>query len=1279
MIRRDGFMLIINSRVNNMLTALIFLTVICGLAMIPTSIQKTDRNKFSIRGGQLRSLDCIQPFALKSPEFGSSITKLESIISSDNIDRYSYEIAQAKWANMLANHPYSQREIKNEEEWRNIPKADRPDLAYEFEYLRTMDPALGTVPDERLIIASAQMEEFFSEKAAIAGVSWTERGPDNVGGRTRSIMFDPNDATHKKVWAGGVGGGLWYTNDITAATPVWSKVNDFWDNIAITAMAYNPANTQEFYVGTGEGYGANGSQRGSGIWKSTDGGATWTRLVSTDPGAYNSASHFHFIQKIVVKSNGYVFASTRGYFSNTSGIMRSIDGGTTWSRVLNLYTGVGTPYDRGADIEIAANGDLFCSFGLNAPSKVYKSIDANHGATGTWVDLTPSMSPTGNEKRIELACAPSDANVVYAVCSGGSGDNDIEWFKKSTDGGSTWTNLTIPLMVDGTGDHFTRSQAWYNLILAVHPTNANLVIVGGVDLHRTLDGGSTWSGISHWYGGFSKPEVHADQHSIVFRPGFSNELLFGNDGGIYYSTDAGNLAATPTFITKNTGYNITQFYACATKNEVNSHYFLAGAQDNGSQQFTLPQMNSTDEVSGGDGAFCHIDQLNSNIQLTAYTNNTVYRSLDGGASFPQLFSNATGHFINPSDYDSQRKILYCASGDNLLKRVSGIDATITNTDLAVTIGSAGSAQVSTLKVSPYNDVVIFGVENGRVYKFASASTGTPVLTRIDNGTTPITATGWVNSIEIGADDNQILVTYSNYGVISVWETTDGGTNWYSKEGNLPDMPIRCAIYNPDNRNQVLMATELGVWSTDNFQPGTAAAPIYGPCNTGLAHTRCDMLKYRAADKVVVVATHGRGLYTTDIFATSSVADFTATPNQTCSGSLDVQFIDGSLKPNGSWEWDVDNNGTIDYTTQNPSHTYSSPGLYAVKLTINSGAATITKDNLILVQNSEPTVCTGCSFSGNSNPSNTAGIGIYRFALGSIDNSTSHNNAEYNNYCCSHWTPLELNTMYNVTVRTGTANNEAANVYIDYNDNGSFEAGELVVAFPANKDGTRTLSFTTPPSGVVLDKGLRLRVVSKFSSAPTTACNTGTYGQAEDYTVYFKNNSPLPVSLMAFTATCFPNGISIDWSTASETNNSYFTLERSIDCEDWETISFIPGAGNSNQIFHYQIIDNIGFNAYYRLRQTDFDGKESLSHVISANCSSAMQVRVYPNPANDFIVFTGIDGHAELAIAGSHGVILLKAYCEDGFKVDVSGFSEGIYFFTLSQNGQMISGSFCISE
>jgi hypothetical protein len=353
---------------------------------------------------------------------------------------------------LLVNGFYSCRNLPIEQsnkgflhEEKEAKRPDRPDLALLQDIKRTKDPSLDRVPYERRIVAFEYTRQKIRQKAAISGVTWTERGPNNIGGRTRALMFDPNDAAngYKKVWAGGVAGGLWYNNDITNATSSWQKVNDFWSNIAISCIAYDPSNTQVFYVGTGEGFFNVDAVRGAGIWKTTDGGTTWNQLAST-----NNAN-FYYVQKIVVTNTGVVLAATRAD-TGTMGIARSTDGGNSWTS---------TSTANNTDLEIAANGDVYRG---NRTGQVFKSTDAG----ATWA---VSLSVTGG-KRVELACAPSDANTVYAVISDDTTGNIIaNGFQKTTTAGSSWSNIAIPTYrntnCSNSTTHFTRGQSWYDLIL----------------------------------------------------------------------------------------------------------------------------------------------------------------------------------------------------------------------------------------------------------------------------------------------------------------------------------------------------------------------------------------------------------------------------------------------------------------------------------------------------------------------------------------------------------------------------------------------------------------------------------------------------------------------------------------------------------------------------------------------------------------------------------------------------------------------------------------------
>lgn len=812
---------------------------------------------------------------------------------------------------------------------------DGPNLAAEQEFEMTKDPALGYPPTERKIQAFAQIKEWQAKqtllRSAIPGVRWTERGPNNVGGRTRALMFDPNDDENKKVWAGSVNGGLWYNKDITAAAHKWQQSSEIITNLAISTIAYDPSNTQLFYLGTGQGY--TGRIRGEGIWKSSDGGNSWDQLLST--------TSFLFVQKIVVDSEGTIFAST------LDGLMRSTDGGTIWSTTLS---------GRAADLEIASNGDMYATLGVRSTGSIFKST--NQGIS--WTNITP----TGDVGRIEIATAPSNPQVVYAVSQGFSnGFSDVGYFKKSTDGGDTWQDIAIPIYLEqdctfGT-NHFTRGQAFFNLILKVNPENEGIVLAGGIDVHRTNDGGLTWEPVSYWTGSGCDDYVHADQHEIVFRPNHPDEAIFGNDGGVFHSADVTS-AANPTFNARNSGYITALQYSVAMVNEVNSDVMFSGLQDNGTLAYALPGVNATTEISGGDGGFTFVDQDDSNFVIVSSTNANYLLSTNGKAITTTLLSdNTRGRFTNPTAYDSDANILYAAGNSNELIRISGV--TGTPEDEVLTVALDGN-QISAITVSPHTANTIFvGVSNRSIYRIDGADTALPTVTNI-TGSSGSFSDSYLSSISIGDTDDQIMITYSNFGVPSVFETLDGGGNWLNKEDNLPDIPVRWGIYNPNNSNQVLLATELGIWSSNAFN---TSSPNWEPTNSGLASVRVNMLKYRTADETVAAATYGRGLFTSKTFATTVDANFKTDQIVSYVG-IPVDFEDASLLPNGIWAWDFGDGGSS--SLQNPKHTYATAGTYDVTLSIDNGANTETKTGYVTilpVKTAPYTIADGGDFESNT--------------------------------------------------------------------------------------------------------------------------------------------------------------------------------------------------------------------------------------------------------------------------------------------------------------------------
>src|SRR5258705_3607912 len=790
---------------------------------------------------------------------------------------------------------FSKKHHNTEKSENEEAEKDRIDLAIQQDIRRTKDLNTNSVPVQRLIQAKNFKDQKLSQlnnnrtATTVPGINWIERGPSNVGGRSRVIWYDLNDAGngYKKVWAGSIGGGLWYTNDITVASPVWNKINDLFDNIAITSFVQSSSSPNTLYFGTGEGWFNADAIEGLGIWKSTDGGSNWSQLSST--------LNFAYVQDLLIDQNGNLYSSVRNRTgSQARGIQKSTDGGITWTQVLGAPLG-GFTSGRGCDLELVANGDIYASIGNFSEGRIYRSSfsvnGVNTGNVGTWTDITPNPSTNSipavgdNYDRIEIATAPSNGNIVYGIFEG-NGTYNVANIKQYDSSTNTWTNRTVPNYSGGGA--YTRGQAWYDLIAGVDPNNASTVYIGGIDVYKSTNNGANWNQVSDWRP-VGLPYVHSDIHQIAYAPGSSSRITIGCDGGIFYSADA-NLPS-PNFADKNSGYNVTQFYAVAIHPTL-SNFFLAGAQDNGSQKFTSAGANNTTEVTGGDGAFCHIDQDNPNIQITAYIYNNYYISYNGGTTFSTLYADpdpngGSGDFINPTDYDNTANVLYgCSSEDidagpamnyeyNRYTRITGVG--VTNTASLVTLSnSPTTALITHVAVSPtISNRVYFGFDNGSIGYVNNANTGT------SNTINFLTATGVSGSVSCiavnSADENHILVTYSNYGLNSIWETTNGGTSWTSIEGNLPDMPVRWAMFDPRNSDWALIATELGVWSTDNIN---GASTDWDPTNTGLANVRVDMLQYRSSDRTIAAASHGRGLFTAVIpisttpdisFASSSAA------------------------------------------------------------------------------------------------------------------------------------------------------------------------------------------------------------------------------------------------------------------------------------------------------------------------------------------------------------------------------------------------------------------------
>jgi hypothetical protein len=363
---------------------------------------------------------------------------------------------------ILKQHPYSNPRREMPKELAGMGKPAAPDLAWEQDYLRTMDPTLGRPAQERLpaIIATLKNNNIAKVAPGSNNAPWVERGPNNVGGRTRALAYDPSDLTYKKVWAGGVTGGLWYNQDITSSTSKWISVSSLWANLAVTCIAFDPIDSKIMYVGTGEGFGTTASSsRGMGIFKSTDAGKTFTHLSNT--------SSFYYVNDLIVrneKNTSVLYAAVDIlYFSgqwhgdgNSVGLFKSSNGGGSFSNVMPKVPSQNYRYSA-ADLELDKDNRIWIG------TRVNEGNNSDNGGgrilyTDDGTNFTVSYQHTNKRSRVEIACAPGTSGTVYAVFEGsGKADTLI----KTVNNGSSWSSVVKPVDADAgiSKTDFTRGQA----------------------------------------------------------------------------------------------------------------------------------------------------------------------------------------------------------------------------------------------------------------------------------------------------------------------------------------------------------------------------------------------------------------------------------------------------------------------------------------------------------------------------------------------------------------------------------------------------------------------------------------------------------------------------------------------------------------------------------------------------------------------------------------------------------------------------------------------------
>ncbi len=487
------------------------------------------------------------------------------------------------------------------------------------EYLESMrvNQVTGEIDPADVLAARAQANKMERMgKTGAIGLQWENLGPNNIGGRTRAIIYDQSNP--EIIYAGSVSGGLFKS---TNGGNSWTQVNDMAENLAVVSLAQAPDGT--IYYGTGEGMYASSAGRdditnaslGGGLFKSTDGGNTFQLVASTEPVANTTSAEFAAIGKIVIDPNN----SQRIFLATNRGIRRSDDGGLTWVNPLSPLS------ESALDMVGNSTGGIW----LKQGRRVYFSPTGDNGSFNE-VDGLPITNA-----RARLAVAPTDDNYVYCVIIGS--DNGFSEAYQTTDGGANWARIgqRSPLL----NPH--RTQGRYNNALAVSPLDKERIIVGGVELWE-------WSSSNGWLqiaslGGASVGSpfyVHADDHAVAFHPTRPNEILIGNDGGVFKSVNNG-----VTWAPLNREYVTTQFFSIGVGKDGE---LLGGTQDNGTL-FVSPEsffsrqgvrtnsINFKGSLRDGDGGFAEISHLNPLVAFKEMQYGVLGRTSDSGNTFNEFY------------------------------------------------------------------------------------------------------------------------------------------------------------------------------------------------------------------------------------------------------------------------------------------------------------------------------------------------------------------------------------------------------------------------------------------------------------------------------------------------------------------------------------------------------------------------------------------------------------------------------------------------------------------
>lgn len=691
---------------------------------------------------------------------------------------------------------------QNESLWDKVPELIKERKNFKrFEWFyRQRSAPYDTIPIQKYYSELRNEKEKLDKNKALEVNDWKQIGPSSINstwpahwgkstGRVRGVDVHPTNPDI--VFIGAAAGGIWKTTD---GGNTWTLMSEDFSSITFGAIKIDPNNPNIVYAGSGE-VRYNFTPRiysGRGLFKTTDGGETWINIID----GFGEQTHFSSIDINPNDSNNIVagLASGNWHLGNpgNEGVWQSFDGGITWTQVLN------------------ANDVFDIHYHPLIPNKIFAAVGGRGFQISEDNGLTWRLSNTGlitpsSINRMHFAIAISDPEIIYSVVYDGS----TKAFK-STDNGESWNRISENKILGGTYNGIDwADQGSYDLAIAVNPIDPNHVYIGNVEIHVATDGNNfNPKRIPGGSGAWDSP-MHVDYHKIVFAPSNPNIIYVGCDGGINKSTNGGN-----SFTDINNGIHTIQFYRIAS-HPTNPNIVIGGAQDNGNFKTTDRGLTPWDLVTTGDGMECFFDTKDPNTVYMATQYGSFYRSSSGGnyGTFSYItpnYPNGAG-WITPFFQDAVDNSTLYAAAKRIWKSTNKGNSW---TSLTGTISNENINTMAQSKINPnifiaansnsYNSNPQILITENKWASYRDVANNIPGTKRFVSRV----ATDPFNS-------NTLYVLRSGYGSGKVYVSNDLGSSWQNISGDLPDIPHDDIFIDPEIPGHLYVANDFGVYRTTN--------------------------------------------------------------------------------------------------------------------------------------------------------------------------------------------------------------------------------------------------------------------------------------------------------------------------------------------------------------------------------------------------------------------------------------------------------------------------------